>query len=80
MATFTPSPWRHRRRRRGSIIEVVPRAGVVRTGDEMILVRISDAFGPEQDILNLSFVANGRERTFAFSMYTSRFYPSWPFC
>ena len=26
----------------------------------MILVRISDAFGPEQDILNLSFVANGR--------------------
>ncbi len=59
MATFTPSPWRHRRRKRGSSFEVVP-AGVVRTGDETILVRISDAFGPEQDILNLSFVANGR--------------------
>jgi multidrug efflux pump subunit AcrB len=35
-------------------------AGVVQTGDEKILVRVSGAFQSEQDILEVSFVANGR--------------------
>ena len=35
-------------------------AGVVQTGDEKILVRVSGAFQSEQDILAVNFVANGR--------------------
>jgi multidrug efflux pump subunit AcrB len=35
-------------------------AGVVQTGDEKILVRVSGAFRSEQDILTVNFVANGR--------------------
>lgn len=35
-------------------------AGVVQTGDEKMLVRVSGAFESEQDILAVSFVANGR--------------------
>src|SRR4029453_9320681 len=38
---------------------VIP-AGVVQTGDEKILVRVSGAFRSEQDILAVNFVANGR--------------------
>ena len=34
--------------------------GVVQTGDEKILVRVSGAFRSEQDILAVNFVANGR--------------------
>ncbi|MGA9846750.1 MAG: efflux RND transporter permease subunit, partial [Roseiarcus sp.] len=34
--------------------------GVVQTGDEKILVRVSGAFRSEQDILSVNFVANGR--------------------
>ena len=34
--------------------------GVVQTGDEKILVRVSGAFRSERDILNVNFVANGR--------------------
>ena len=33
--------------------------GVVQTGDEKILVRVSGAFRSERDILNVNFVANG---------------------
>jgi len=35
-------------------------AGVVQTGDEKILVRVSGAFQSEQDLLAINFVANGR--------------------
>ncbi len=35
-------------------------AGVMQTGDEKILVRVSGAFRSEQDILAVNFVANGR--------------------
>ncbi|MBV9368145.1 MAG: efflux RND transporter permease subunit, partial [Solirubrobacterales bacterium] len=35
-------------------------AGVVQTGDEKILVRVSGAFRSEQDVLAVNFVANGR--------------------
>src|ERR1700732_2456128 len=35
-------------------------AGVVQTGDEKILVRVSGAFQSERDILAVHFVANGR--------------------
>ena len=36
-------------------------AGVVQTGDEKILVRVSGAFGSEKDVLDVNFVAkNGR--------------------
>jgi multidrug efflux pump subunit AcrB len=35
-------------------------AGVVQTGDEKILVRVSGAFRSERDILAVNFVANGR--------------------
>ena len=35
-------------------------AGVVQTGDEKILVRVSGDFRSEQDILAVNFVANGR--------------------
>ncbi len=35
-------------------------SGVVQTGDEKILVRVSGAFRSEQDILAVNFVANGR--------------------
>ena len=35
-------------------------AGVVQTGDEKMLVRVSGAFESEQDILAVNFVANGR--------------------
>jgi multidrug efflux pump subunit AcrB len=35
-------------------------AGVVQTGDEKILVRVSGDFRSEQDILSVNFVANGR--------------------
>ena len=35
-------------------------AGVVQTGDEKILVRVSGAFQSEQDVLGINFVANGR--------------------
>ncbi|MEZ0168048.1 efflux RND transporter permease subunit [Microvirga sp. TS319] len=35
-------------------------AGVVQTGDEKILLRISGAFRSEQDILAVNFAANGR--------------------
>jgi multidrug efflux pump subunit AcrB len=35
-------------------------AGVVQTGDEKILVRVSGAFRSEQEILAVNFVANGR--------------------
>ncbi len=35
-------------------------AGVVETGDEKILVRVSGAFHSEQDILAVNFAANGR--------------------
>jgi multidrug efflux pump subunit AcrB len=35
-------------------------AGVVQTGDEKILVRVSGAFRSEQDILAVNFVANNR--------------------
>ncbi|SDR44167.1 Multidrug efflux pump subunit AcrB [Rhizobiales bacterium GAS113] len=35
-------------------------AGVVQTGDEKILVRVSGAFQSEQDLLSVNFVANGR--------------------
>jgi multidrug efflux pump subunit AcrB len=35
-------------------------AGVVQTGDEKILVRVSGAFQSEQDILAVNFFANGR--------------------
>jgi multidrug efflux pump subunit AcrB len=35
-------------------------AGVVQTGDEKILVRVSGAFESEQDILAVNFFANGR--------------------
>jgi multidrug efflux pump len=38
---------------------VVP-AGVVQTGDEKILVRVSGAFRSEQDVLGINFVAGGR--------------------
>ena len=38
---------------------VIP-AGVVQTGDEKILVRVSGAFRSERDILAVNFVANGR--------------------
>ncbi|MDI4662999.1 efflux RND transporter permease subunit [Xanthobacter autotrophicus] len=38
---------------------VIP-AGVVQTGDEKILVRVSGAFQSEQDILAVNFVANDR--------------------
>jgi multidrug efflux pump subunit AcrB len=38
---------------------VIP-AGVVQTGDEKILVRVSGAFRSEQDILAVNFVANGK--------------------
>jgi multidrug efflux pump len=38
---------------------VIP-AGVVQTGDEKILVRVSGAFQSEQDLLAVTFVANGR--------------------
>ena len=38
---------------------VIP-AGVVQTGDEKILVRVSGAFRSQQDILAVNFVANGR--------------------
>ena len=34
--------------------------GVVQTGDEKILVRVSGAFRSERDILSVNFVANGR--------------------
>src|SRR4030095_13673573 len=37
-----------------------PPAGMVQTGDEKILVRVSGAFRSEQDILAVNFVANGR--------------------
>jgi multidrug efflux pump subunit AcrB len=35
-------------------------AGVVQTGEEKILVRVSGAFRSEQDILGVNFVTNGR--------------------
>ncbi len=35
-------------------------AGVVQTGDEKILIRVSGAFQSEQDVLAVNFVANGR--------------------
>jgi multidrug efflux pump subunit AcrB len=35
-------------------------AGVVQTGDEKILIRVSGAFRSDQDILGVNFVANGR--------------------
>lgn len=35
-------------------------AGVVQTGDEKILVRVSGAFRSERDMLEVNFVANGR--------------------
>jgi multidrug efflux pump subunit AcrB len=35
-------------------------AGVVQTGDEKILVRVSGAFRSEQDVLGINFVAGGR--------------------
>src|SRR4029078_1135702 len=35
-------------------------AGVVQTGDEKILVRVSGAFQSEQGLLSVNFVANGR--------------------
>jgi len=35
-------------------------AGVVQTGNEKILVRVSGAFRSDQDILGVNFVANGR--------------------
>lgn len=35
-------------------------AGVVQTGDEVILVRVSGAFRSEQDLLAVNFVAGGR--------------------
>src|SRR5262249_42637759 len=35
-------------------------AGLVQTGDEKMLVRVSGAFRSEQDILAVNFVANGR--------------------
>jgi multidrug efflux pump subunit AcrB len=35
-------------------------AGVVQTGDEKILVRVSGAFRSERDVLAVNFVANGR--------------------
>ena len=35
-------------------------AGVVQTGDEKILVRVSGAFQSEQDVLGINFVAGGR--------------------
>jgi multidrug efflux pump subunit AcrB len=38
---------------------IVP-AGVVQTGDEKILVRVSGAFRTVQDVLDVNFVANGR--------------------
>jgi multidrug efflux pump subunit AcrB len=35
-------------------------AGVVQTGEEKLLVRVSGAYQSEQDILSVNFVANGR--------------------
>ena len=35
-------------------------AGVVQTGNEKILVRVSGAFGSEQEVLAVNFVSNGR--------------------
>jgi multidrug efflux pump len=35
-------------------------AGIVQTGDEKILVRVSGAFRSERDVLAVNFVANGR--------------------
>jgi multidrug efflux pump subunit AcrB len=35
-------------------------SGVVQTGDEKVLVRVSGAFRTEQDILRVNFVVNGR--------------------
>src|SRR4029077_8843854 len=35
-------------------------AGVVQTGDEKILVRVSGAFRSQHDILGINFVAGGR--------------------
>jgi multidrug efflux pump len=35
-------------------------AGVVQTGDEKLLVRVTGSFRSEQDILGVNFVANGR--------------------
>jgi multidrug efflux pump subunit AcrB len=39
---------------------VVTPAGVLRTADEKILVRISGAFASEEDLLKVNFAANGR--------------------
>ena len=39
---------------------IVTPAGIVQTGDEKILVRVSGAFQSEQDLLAVNFVANGR--------------------
>ena len=39
---------------------VVSPAGVVQTGDEKLLLRVTGAFGSEQDLADINFVANGR--------------------
>jgi len=39
---------------------IVSPAGTMQTGDEKIAFRITGAFGSEQDIMNVNFVANGR--------------------
>ena len=39
---------------------LVSPAGVVQTGDEMLLLRVSGAFGTEDEIRNVNFVSNGR--------------------
>ena len=39
---------------------VVSPAGILQTGDEKLSLRVSGAFGSEQDILAINFAANGR--------------------
>jgi len=39
---------------------LVQPAGIVETGKERLSVRVSGAFGTEQDILAVNFVADGR--------------------
>ena len=39
---------------------IVQPAGTIETGDEALSLRVSGAFGSEQDVLNTNFFANGR--------------------
>ncbi len=39
---------------------IVSPAGTIQTGDEKLLLRVTGAFGSEEDLLNINFVAGGR--------------------